>query len=272
MLLGLLDAATIALPESLLGLFGLGIVTGAVAGVLGIGGGLLIVPVLSLWAIPLVQATATSLVGVWLSAVSGTVQNWRKGQLDGRSSIVLALFGMVTASLGAWVGKVVSNAAIAFSFAGLMWVIIYLMDLKQRLKAKEKEQEPIAGADGSRSRLPQVAGIGLGAGFLSGLFGVGGGAIMVPLQMLFLGEPIKSAVRTSLGAIVLIAMSGLVSHTLNGNVLWLPGIAIALGGMLGAQLGTRLLNRLSSKVVDRLFRGLLVVLSMYMVWKGWSSR
>ncbi|MGI0494549.1 sulfite exporter TauE/SafE family protein, partial [Alkalinema pantanalense CENA528] len=109
-------------------------------------------------------------------------------------------------------------------------------------------------------------------GFLSGLFGVGGGAIMVPLQMLFLGEPIKSAVRTSLGAIVLIAMSGLVSHTLNGNVLWQPGIAIALGGMLGAQLGTRWLNRLSSKMVDRMFRGLLVVLSIYMVWKGCSSR
>nr|WP_242041747.1 sulfite exporter TauE/SafE family protein [Alkalinema sp. FACHB-956] len=275
-MLGLLDTATIATPESLLGLFGLGIFTGAVAGVLGIGGGLLIVPVLSLWSIPLVQATATSLVGVWMSAVSGTVQNWRKGQLDGRSSIVLAVFGMVTASLGAWVGKVLPNAAIAFSFAGLMWVIIYLMDLKQKLKVREKTITDATESLSDRRppeplRLPQVAGIGLGAGFLSGLFGVGGGAIMVPLQMLFLGEPIKSAVRTSLGAIVLIAMSGLVSHTLNGNVLWPPGIAIALGGMLGAQLGTRLLNRLSSKAVDRTFRGLLILLSVYMVWKGFSS-
>ncbi|MGI0492914.1 sulfite exporter TauE/SafE family protein, partial [Alkalinema pantanalense CENA528] len=172
MLLGLLDAATIAMPESLLGLFGLGIVTGAVAGILGIGGGLLIVPVLSLWSIPLVQATATSLVGVWLSAVSGTVQNWRKGQWDGRSSIVLALFGMVTAALGAWVGRVLPNAAISFSFAGLMGVIVYLMDLKQKLKAREQAvaegtgEVADRGPDG-RFRLPQVAGIGLGAGFLS---------------------------------------------------------------------------------------------------------
>jgi uncharacterized membrane protein YfcA len=57
-------------------LFLLGTSTGLLAGIFGVGGGLLIVPALTLWGLPLAQATATSLVGVLLSAVSGTVQNW----------------------------------------------------------------------------------------------------------------------------------------------------------------------------------------------------
>jgi uncharacterized membrane protein YfcA len=71
-----------------------------------------------------------------------------------------------------------------------------------------------------------------------------------------------------LGAIVLIAASGLMQHALNQNVLWKPGLALALGGMLGAQLGTRLLPRLPDAIVNRLFRSLLILLSLYMIWKG----
>ena len=114
--------------------------------------------------------------------------------------------------------------------------------------------------------------IGLVAGFLSGLFGVGGGAVMVPLQMVWLGEPIKSAVRTSLGAIVLIAMSGLWRYGIQGNILWGPGFALAIGGAIGAQFGTRLLKKLSGDRVNQLFRALLIILAIYMTWRGIRGR
>lgn len=91
---------------------------------------------------------------------------------------------------------------------------------------------------------------------------------MVPLQMLLLGEPIKIAVITSLGAIVGVSASGLVQHARNGNVLWMPGICLGLGGIFGAQLGARLLPRLPDKLVDLLFRLLLLLLAIYMIWKG----
>jgi uncharacterized protein len=240
----------------------LGIFTGAVAGVLGIGGGLLIVPALTLWQISLVQATATSLVGVLISAISGSAQNWLRGTLNWRASLGLAMFGIPTAQLGAWLGDRLSNSYLAFSFAALMLLTIYLLTIKQKLKARSQEDNPVD------RNLVRVGGIGLFAGLLSGLFGVGGGAIMVPLQMLFLNESIKSAVRTSLGAIVAISASGLIQHTLNRNVLWTPGLALALGGMLGAQFGTRLLPRLSDHLISQLFRGLLLFLSLYMIWQG----
>ncbi|NJN90549.1 MAG: sulfite exporter TauE/SafE family protein [Leptolyngbyaceae cyanobacterium SL_5_14] len=119
-----------------------------------------------------------------------------------------------------------------------------------------------------KAPLPSIAGIGLLAGGLSGLFGVGGGVVMVPLQMLFLGESIKAAVRTSLGAIVAIAISGLAQHTWNGNVLWIPGLCLGLGGIIGAQAGTRLLPRLPDRTVNFLFKFLLFALAAYMIVRG----
>lgn len=247
-------------------LFFLGTFTGSVAGVLGIGGGLLMVPALTVLNVPLVQATATSLVAVFLSAVSGSVQNWRKDKLNLKAAAALAGFGLLTAQAGAWLADRSPESWLAFSFAALMLLTIYFMNLKQKLK----QQSPLAGEAGTIAcfDLISVAQIGLLAGLLSGLFGVGGGAVMVPLQVLRLGEPIKSAVRTSLGAIVPIAASGLIQHTWNHNVLWVPGICLGVGGILGAQLGTRLLPRLSDKWVTQLFTLLLLLLMIYMVWKG----
>jgi len=262
-------------------LFLLGIGTGAIAGVLGIGGGLLMVPALTFLGISLVKATATSLVGVFLSALSGSVQNWRKGVLNVRDALTLALFGIPTAQLGAWLGDRLPEAWLAFGFALLMVVTIYFMNLKQQLQEKQLQEkqlqanhlqeETVEDSSPIHGLLP-VAQIGLLAGVLAGLFGIGGGTVMVPLQMLMLGESIKTAVRTSLGAIVLIGASGLAQHTWNNNVLWLPGLCLGLGGILGAQFGTRLLPRLSDRLVNRLFRLLLVFLAGYMTWKGLTGK
>ena len=272
-------------------LFGIGIFTGTLAGLLGIGGGLMMVPALTLFGVPLVQATATSLVGVFLSSVSGSIQNFKTGELNWRVSLTLALFGIVTAQFGAWLGDRLSDAVLSLAFAVLLLVTIFLMNLKQRLKRQQTKADPVhqdLSEDVSLQNLAlsalslpepahevrvssafgSIAGIGLLAGFLSGLFGVGGGVVMVPLQMLFLGEEIKSAVRTSLGAIVAIAVSGLIQHTLNDNVLWIPGICLGLGGIIGAQLGTRLLPRLSDRSVNTLFRAFLIGLAVYMAMRA----
>lgn len=249
---------------SLLGLF-----TGILSGLLGIGGGLLLVPALTLFGIPLIQATATSLVAVLLSSISGSVRNFSQGELNWKVSLLLALFGIGTAQIGAWLGNRAPDAWLSLAFALLLIVTIYLMHLRQRLQ-KQQVQQAAAAAVPSPSAIQflPTAGIGLVAGILSGLFGVGGGVVMVPLQMLFLQEAIKSAVRTSLGAIVAIAISGLIQHAWNGNVLWIPGLCLGLGGILGAQLGTRLLPRLADRTVNLMFRAFLIGLAVYMALRG----
>lgn len=269
---------TIQSPLALLLLILVGIGTGTVAGVLGIGGGLLIVPLLTLWRIELVQATATSLLGVLLSALSGSGRNFAKGELRWRSALALGVCGLPTAQVGAWAANRMDDRVLAFSFAAFLVMMIFLVAYKKRLGSVETQAGsppvPNSGGDGvkKKSGFWAVVAIGVLAGFLSGLFGVGGGAVMVPLQMVTLGEPIKSAVRTSLGAIALIALSGLWRYGMQGNVLWGPGIALAIGGAIGAQFGTRLLGRLSSDRVNQLFRALLILLAIYMTWRGIRGR
>ncbi|MBW4549689.1 MAG: sulfite exporter TauE/SafE family protein [Aphanocapsa sp. GSE-SYN-MK-11-07L] len=248
-------------------LFLIGIVTGILSGLLGIGGGLLMVPALTLFGVSLVEATATSLVAVFLSAASGSLQNLRMGDLDKSAALLLAGFGILTAQVGAWLGDRLPERTLALGFAGLLLVTIYMMALKQRLQRRESALPPVQAAP-QQSLLPHTAGIGILAGLLSGLFGVGGGVVMVPLQMLLLAQPIKIAVRTSLGAIVVIAISGIVQHSLNNNVLWVPGLCLGMGGIVGAQLGTRLLPKLPDPIVGRMFQALLLGLAVYMLISG----
>ena len=101
------------------------------------------------------------------------------------------------------------------------------------------------------------------AGLLAGVFGVGGGVIMVPLQILLLGESIKVAIQTSLGVIVITAFSACIGHAIRGNVLWEPGVLLGFGGLLGVQFSTRFLPKLPDKIISLAFRGLLAILSIY---------
>jgi uncharacterized membrane protein YfcA len=109
------------------------------------------------------------------------------------------------------------------------------------------------------------------AGLLAGLFGIGGGVIMVPLQMLLLGERIKVAIQTSLGVIVITGISACAGHAIAGNVLFLIGIILGLGGLLGAQISTRYLPKLPDRVVSFCFYIMLFLLSLYTFLEAWKS-
>ncbi len=259
-------------------LLGLGLFVGALSGLLGIGGGLLMVPALTAVGFGVLPATATSLVGVMFSSVSGSLRNWRTGKLNLRRSLALAIGGIPAAQIGAILAEYLSPSVLAFAFAVLQGVAMYLIGVRQRLALRDGEGEDReSGSEGnpegdrhSESWLDRSSlGIGAIAGGLSGLFGVGGGVILVPLQMLVLKTPIKDAVRVSLGAIVAIGASGLMRHALLGNVLWIPGLCLGIGGVIGAQIGVRLMPYLSAQFISFLFRSLLIIMAVFMVYEGW---
>ncbi|MDA4893908.1 MULTISPECIES: sulfite exporter TauE/SafE family protein [Microbacterium] len=110
-------------------------------------------------------------------------------------------------------------------------------------------------------------GIGLAAGLLSGLFGVGGGTVIVPLLVLLLGFDQRLAAGTSLAAIVPTATVGVVSYAVSGSVAWVPALLLAAGAVVGAQIGTRLLPRISQTALRWFFVGFLVVVivSLFLV-------
>lgn len=109
--------------------------------------------------------------------------------------------------------------------------------------------------------------IGLGAGLLSGLFGVGGGTVIVPLLVLLLVFNQRLAAGTSLAAIVPTAAVGVISYALSDSVAWIPGILLAVGAVVGAQIGTWLLPKVSQTALRWGFVTflLIVIVSLFFV-------
>lgn len=101
--------------------------------------------------------------------------------------------------------------------------------------------------------------IGLAAGLLSGMFGVGGGTVIVPLLVLMLRFDQRRAAGTSLAAIVPTAAVGVISYALSGSVAWIPALILAAGAVVGAQLGARLMPRISQTTLRWCFVGFLVI-------------
>ncbi|MFQ4144390.1 sulfite exporter TauE/SafE family protein [Chlorogloeopsis sp. ULAP02] len=243
-----------------------GLLSGILAGFLGIGGGTILVPLQIVLGYTPVQAVATSSLAIAITAISGTIQNWRMGYINVRRVILLGLPALLTAQLGVYLANVFPPKIILIAFGLLLLLNIYLVELRKRLIRKNVQNQ-------QQKLNPIIARILTGgvAGILAGLFGVGGGVIMVPLQILLLAEPIKVAIQTSLGVIVITAISATIGHAVSQNILFLEGLILGLGGLVGAQISTRFLPKLSDQLISFAFRFLLAVLSVYMFWQAWQT-
>jgi uncharacterized protein len=240
-----------------------GVVSGMLAGILGIGGGSILVPLMVYLGFTPIKAIGTSSLAILLTSLSGSIQNWRMGYINWEKIGTLGLPALIAAQLGAALAQYIPAAWLLFGFATLMLTNIYLVGLKQRLTS-------LGSGEPDTIRHKLLAGIVTGslAGFVAGLVGVGGGAIMVPLQMLLLGETIKVAIQTSLGVVVLTAISATLGHSINGHVLFDRGIILGIGGLLGAQFGTRYLPKLPDALVGTLFRLTLCLIALYSFIQG----
>ncbi|MEN9201650.1 MAG: sulfite exporter TauE/SafE family protein [Thermostichus sp. DG_1_6_bins_120] len=286
-----------------------GLVAGILAGFLGIGGGTILVPLQVSLGIPPIQAVATSNLSIVMTSVAGSIQNWRMGLLDAKRVILLGIPALITAQVGAIIASRLPSYLLLAAFGVLLLVNTYLVELRKKVASRAQVLEKqVATADSeaplemlgdepqgipspnSGKTLPAwlvralTGGI---AGLLAGLFGIGGGVIMVPLQVLLLQETLKVAIQTSLGAIVITAMAATAGHaglsdligntlgwgdgTLRQNVLWIPGVILGTGGLLGVQISTRTLPKLPDERVSLLFRGFLAILSLYIFWQAWQD-
>ncbi|MET0603093.1 MAG: sulfite exporter TauE/SafE family protein [Baekduia sp.] len=111
---------------------------------------------------------------------------------------------------------------------------------------------------GSAQRTLRLAIIGTGAGLFSGLFGVGGGTVIVPLLVLWLGYGTREATGTSLGAIVLIAAAAMLAQGAYGNLHVGDGVLVGVPAVGGVLVGTSLQQRVDPRVVSLLFAALMV--------------
>lgn len=121
------------------------------------------------------------------------------------------------------------------------------------------------GAALTDPRTLKLAAIGTAGGLFSGLFGIGGGAVMVPLLLLWLAYDEREAAATSLGAIAIVAAFAAAGHGLYGNVDVLAGVLIGVPAVGGVLLGTWLQQRLPADVISLAFAALLVAAAVQLV-------
>ena len=242
-----------------------GVFSGVLSGLLGIGGGFIIVSFLVALGYAPIQAVATSSLVIVLSSSTGSFYNWRSGYLDLKRVVYIAIPAIIAAQLGVYLAVKIPDYVLLGIFSLFLITNIFLIQLRRKLVAQNKQSNNFLN--------PVVSRIATGsiAGFLAGLLGVGGGAIMVPLQMLLLNEDIKVAIRTSLGVIVAATISSCIVHATQGNVLYLEGVTLGVGGMIGSQLGTRVLPKLPDLVVSRIFVVFLASMAVLNLWQAWKS-
>ena len=242
-----------------------GILSGVLAGILGIGGGLIIVSLLVALGYAPIQAVATSSLVIIMSSSTGSFYNWRMGYLNLQRVVYLAIPAIITAPLGAYLAGQIADYVLLTIFGFFLLINIFLIRLRKKIVAREQHS-----AQKFNPIFSRIATGGI-AGFLAGLLGIGGGAIMVPLQLLLLNEDIKVAVRTSLGVIVLATISSCVLHAIQGNVLFVPGLIVGIAGILGTQVGTRALPSLSNSLVSKIFILFLATMAVFNFWQAWQS-
>ncbi len=250
-----------------------GVAAGAFGSLLGLGGGLLIVPLLTIgFGLPLRDAVGVSLVCVIVtsSAAAGVYLERRLANL--RLGMVLELFTAVGAVGGGLVAFLIDERLLAALFAGLLVYVAFTMVRNQSAAAAADEAGPAildagplaagpwspVGGSPRVQRFPAGIAGSVGAGVVSALFGVGGGIVKVPVMHLVMGVPLRVATATSNLMIGITASASAIVYLLRGTIDVHAAGPTALGVFVGATLGSRLGRRVNLGVLRLLFVAVLL--------------
>ena len=256
----------------------LGFLIGMTLGALGGGGSILAVPVLVFVAGQAPSdATTTSLLVVGAAAVFGARQHWGHGRVRLGAGLLFGLLGVVGSVAGSAINRRLDGDVLLLAFAGLIlvaaWRIVAGCPSCTRVGERlALGSEPSAsGGRGGVSVLArpvvatQVVGL-VGAatvvGFLTGLFGVGGGFVIVPALTLVLHYSMPEAIGTSLVVIAVNAAMALAGR-LGGSIDWGTTLLFAAAAMGGVGAGSRVADRIQPRTMQRAFAALLVGLAVY---------
>jgi hypothetical protein len=258
--------------------FAIGIPVGLIMGLTGAGGGMLALSALVLlldWNMQI--ATPVALMAVTAGAYIGGIDGLRKKLVRYRAALLMALTGAPMAVAGVYVARMVSQKWLMLCFAlVLIWVATRLIKQNRLLPKDEEERHvlarlnPVTGRfDWVMNTVSVIASIGGTAGFMTGLLGVGGGFVIVPLLRHYSNVSMHAAVATSLLVIALVGTVGVSTALLNGVAIPVEFTAqFIVATILGMLAGRRLVALLSATTVQKIFAILLLLVAVGMLVKA----
>lgn len=276
-----------------------GVGVGVLSGLLGIGGGTIMVPLFRLvFGMEPIVATATSLFTIVPTSISGMWKHAKNKTSLPRVGIVCGLAGACLSPVGVWAANVSPGWAIMGAAAAVVVYSSFTM-LKKALAAPKggSAKEGCQACDGKAKSaaaasakagdalaaetqaapfeapaikltpkyVAKVAFIGVVAGFMSGYVGVGGGFIMVPLFVSMLGIPMRLASGTSLTAVCILAIPGVIEQAVLGNIDYMVGIAMMVGSIPGAVVGANLVKHVPERALRFTFAAFLLLMAVLLI-------
>jgi hypothetical protein len=224
-----------------LGIFALGTIASVFGSLVGLGGGFVVIPVLRIFfGIPAAEAAGTSLVMVLANTGAASVRYLRHGTADMRLAIPIAIGAVPGSVLGVIAVKHFSNLVFDVAY-GVVLVMNSALVLRRRAAVPRPIGERTFAHDW---RVGLVAGVGVG--FFSSLFGIGGGVVMIPLLLIAARMAPHVVTATSSLVITVTSPVGVLAHALAGDVDWALALPLVLGGLVGGTIGPSIARRVSS--------------------------
>tara|TARA_B100002052_G_scaffold44134_1_gene36841 strand:+ start:3687 stop:4595 length:909 start_codon:yes stop_codon:yes gene_type:complete len=266
----------------------LGLAVGFLSGMFGVGGGFLMTPLLILMGIPPAVAVASEANHILAASVSGFLAHMRRKNFDFLMGIILLTGGVVGSIIGVFLLKYLLSIGYEKIFISISYVLILILvgfymlkesisSLKNISDGKIKKLHDHAWFHGLPfklkfrkshlyiSVLPPII-IGLIAGILSSVMGVGGGFILIPAMIYILGMPTQIVVGTSLMQIIFVTLVSTIMHSyINQTVDVILSSLLLLGAVIGAQIGTRVMIRLKGEQIRFLFAIIIILVAIVLL-------
>ncbi len=237
----------------------LGVAIGTFGTIIGAGGGFILLPVLLILYPdePPEVVTGISLAVSFCNALSGTIAYARQKRINYRAAILFSLTSVPGAILGASLTGLFNRPLFQTAFGVILLASAIFLIVKPEAKNQQK-------TDVISFNLPLGLALSFAIGVVSGLFGIGGGIMHVPMMTQILSFPVHMATATSHFVVTISTISADASRIVDGTLAPFAGliISLSLGAVIGAQIGAILSRKFSSKLITRLLAGGLVLMSI----------
>ncbi len=227
----------------------IGIATGVIISLLGVSGSILVVPLLILaFSTSIHTAIGTSLFNDMIGASVVAVSYYREERVDLNASLLLIISALIGSQLGVLIAESTGEASLSI-LVSLVFIGIGLLTLQngiKKTKKKETGEEPQKiNFKSEWHKRGLIIIIGLFIGLMSGLFGAGGGLMILVVLLVIFKYPIHIAIGTATAIMSIIALSGTIGYSLHGDINLEYGLILGLGSILGGRLGSLYANKLS---------------------------
>jgi len=242
----------------------LGFFVGILSSMLGIGGGVLMIPALRLLVgLDPVACAATTLTTIIITSLSGSIQRIRNKTCVPSVSLAIGIGGACMSPVGVWVASQSPDILIMIACAVCMFFAAYTA-IRNALHPKS-EEESLVMPEVQRKDLVKMFFVGMLVGLAAGYVGLGGGFIIMPFLVGYMHFSMKMASGTSLLAVMILAIPAAITQIVFGNVVWLVCIGLAIGAIPGSIVGARRVKVTKERTLSVLLGSLLIVVGAMLI-------